>query len=122
MKLKNASIITFEDSTVLVEDTDEMINSDIHMYYYHSRPPNFDLTSKWVHFLVKRLKDFMDFIHGIESGYKLCCIQSYLRGQAKLIIPNHQYYCPKCYEKIKNGTYKDSKRLQNIKVYHGIGV
>lgn len=117
MILKNASILTFNDSTIVVEDNDIMENSDIHMYYYHIRPPNFDLTSKSIHFVVKFMKNIMDFIHGIESGYKLCCIISYLRGKAKIIIPKHQYFCDKCYDKIKKGFYKDSKRLNNLKKY-----
>jgi hypothetical protein len=122
MIIKNASIITFNDSTIIKEDTDTLIKCDIHMYYYHIRPPNFDLTSKWIHFWVKRLKDFMDFIHGIESGYRLCCIMSYLRGKATFIRPKHQYFCHKCYNKIKKGIYIDNKRLKKLKRYYKNGI
>lgn len=122
MILKNASIVTFNDSTVLIEDGDTIENSDIHMYYYHIRPPNFDLTSKWIHFWVKFMKNIMDFIHGIESGYRLCCIMSYLRGKAIFIRPKHQYFCNKCYEKIKNKTYEDNRRMKKMRRYQKIGV
>jgi len=115
MIIKNASILTFNDSYIEWVDTDTRINVDVHMYYYHIRPPNFDLTSKSVHFCVKFLKNVIDFIHGIESGFKLCCILSYLRGKAVFIRPDHQYYCPKCMDKIKSGKYKDRKRLRFVK-------
>ncbi|KKN90792.1 hypothetical protein LCGC14_0223750 [marine sediment metagenome] len=99
-----------------------MVNSDIHMYYYHIRPPNFDFTSKSIHFIVKFMKNIMDFIHGIESGYRLCCIISYLRGKAKFIRPTHQYFCYKCQDKIKKGIYRHRKRLLKIrKEWKGLG-
>jgi hypothetical protein len=116
MIIKNASIVTFDDSSVEWDSTDTRVNTDVHMYYYHIRPPNFDLTSKSIHFCVKFLKNVIDFIHGIESGFKLCCIISYLRGKAVFIRPNHQYYCYKCMNKINKGNYKDRNRLSNIKI------
>ena len=115
MIIKDASIITFDDSYIEKEYGDKLENCDIHMYYYHIRPPNFDLTSKSVHFFVKFLKNVIDFIHGIESGYRMCCILAYLRGKAELIIPKHQYFCHNCLIKIKYGEYKDRKRLAWVK-------
>ncbi len=106
MKLKNAVIILYDETEMEREENDVLENVDIHYYYHHNRPPNFSLKSKWIHFFVKRLKDIIDFIHGIESEYKLCCVVSFICGRAWLIKEKHQYFCYKCYKKIKN-----SKRI-----------
>jgi len=56
--------------------------------------------SWFIHTIVRSLHNIADLLHGIESGYKICCITAFLRQQSFYIDGIQQSLCYKCYKKL----------------------
>jgi len=99
MIIKNCIIITDKNSLIKLTGNDTLIGNKTYSFGIIDWKRG-NARSRGVHFLVRMLYNIADFIHGIESGFKMCCIVAFLRNKAISIPEIHQGLCYKCYKKL----------------------
>ena len=103
--IKNVIILTDNNSELFFDGNIEITNCKCYniesiKHYISYTSDKKGIFNRIMHFIVIILQKVANIIHGIESGYRMCCIMAYLTGCSFYIPEINQGLCYKCYKKM----------------------